>query len=415
MSSQNYVGVIKILLLLVCFLSRAVMAEDVSYSLVQLEQMAQRDNPTLKQAREKISALRGIYVQEGLKPNPEVGWSAEEMGGGYAGKQGVTITQEIITGGKLSAAQAASCAEIKAAQQGYQVQAFRVMTDTRMTVYRLLTAQKKVTLYKKITSLYEQCFRVAEKLNAAGEVSRVDILKADIEFQKVGMLVKIAENDYRAAWEHLKCVIGNPDLPYGAVSDTLDVELPNLTWDNLVDMLAQTSPEITLAAAKIAASRKRVELECAKNSSNITLEGALMYDTADEKMIGSVGVSVPLRIFNRNQGNISAAHSEVLSAYHEMDRVMLSLQVRLADVFRNYQNARVGVINYREKILPATEEALQLTRRGYERGEFTYLDVLTSQQTYLETHLTYLEQLEEFWVSVAQLEGKLLTGALEEL
>jgi outer membrane protein TolC len=71
-------------------------------SLAQLKQIALKRNPTLYQAAMRIQPAYGQLEQVGLYPHPVAGYAGEEMGAnGTAGKQGVFVSHEIVTGGKI--------------------------------------------------------------------------------------------------------------------------------------------------------------------------------------------------------------------------------------------------------------------------------------------------------------------------
>jgi outer membrane protein TolC len=113
------------------------------------------------------------------------------------------------------------------------------------------------------------------------------------------------------------------------------------------------------------------------------------------------------------QGNILKAQAELAAAQHEVDRVELLLQDRLAEVFRDFDVAREQVAQYRQEILPDAKRSLDLVRAGYQQSEFGYLELLTAQQTYARTNLAYVERLRDLQLRAVQIDGMLLTGGLE--
>jgi cobalt-zinc-cadmium efflux system outer membrane protein len=86
----------------------------------------------------------------------------------------------------------------------------------------------------------------------------------------------------------------------------------------------------------------------------------------------------------------------------------------LAPTFERLANARNQVQRYRNLILPAAEESLQLTRTMYEAGESTYLGLLTAQRTFSQTGWNYLDAVLALRVAEAEIEGFLLRGSLQE-
>ncbi len=104
-------------------------------------------------------------------------------------------------------------------------------------------------------------------------------------------------------------------------------------------------------------------------------------------------VGLPLPLWNRNQGNITKAQSQLIAAENEVRRMELELRQRLAPAFERYQNAREQSQKYSEDILPNAAKTLDLTRSGYQQGEFNYQALLIAQRTYFQANLSYLESL----------------------
>ena len=124
-------------------------------------------------------------------------------------------------------------------------------------------------------------------------------------------------------------------------------------------------------------------------------------------------MSVPIPLWDRNQGGIRQAQAEVTGAKQNVERVRLSLNRRLASVFRDYSDAAVTAENYSSEILPLAGRTFELVQKGYKQGEVGYLDLLAAQQTFSQTNLSYLDALGSLWASYLQIDGLLLDGSLE--
>ena len=77
-----------------------------------------------------------------------------------------------------------------------------------------------------------------------------------------------------------------------------------------------------------------------------------------------------------------------------------------------YTNARYQVEKYRKDILPNAQESLKLTTMGYQQGQLSYLSLLTTQRTYFQTNVTYLEAIRDLRMAAATIEGNLLSDSL---
>jgi cobalt-zinc-cadmium efflux system outer membrane protein len=124
-------------------------------------------------------------------------------------------------------------------------------------------------------------------------------------------------------------------------------------------------------------------------------------------------VQLPIPLYDRNQGNITAAVANLRRAMDEADRVQLQLQQRLAEVWRRYESAQTQAQIYRTQILPRARETLDLTTQAYEGGQIDFLRVLTPRRTFFENQMKYLEALIELRQAEAELQGFLLTGGLD--
>ena len=383
-------------------------------SIADLENMARATNPTLAQAARQVEAFRGKYIQQGLYPNPVIGYLGEEIGDdGRAGQQGGYIGQEVVTAGKLRLNRAVVGHEIDIARRQWEIQCFRVTNDVRSSAYDVIAAQRMVELDERLLHIGQQGLSTAEQLFEAKEVSRVDVLQARIEANSARLQLRNARNNHRAAWQRLAAVVGVPDMQASPLEDTLEANLPEQSWGDSLMRLLGSSPELDRARAQVERAKCFLARQRAERVPNLDLEAGLQYDNATTDNIATVRIAAPLKIFNRNQGNIRLAEAELAAARQNIHRTELSLQERLAAVFRQYADARQQVDIYRSQILADARNSLELVQQGYRQGEFGYLELLTSQRTYFRTHLAYVESLRTLWVSNTMIDGLLLSGGLK--
>lgn len=265
-----------------------------------------------------------------------------------------------------------------------------------------------------------------------------ETLQAQIELDQVQILSASSTNNLRASWKRLAAVAGQPEIE----PETLrgDLEAARVERDeaqSLVHVSGQ-SPELQLAEAGIRRADAAVARARAEPIPNVTLEAGPQYDFASNTTIASIGVSLPLPIWNRNEGNILAAEAELRRSQREVDRVKLSLAERFASAYARFRNAQEQVDRYgrqlpddevkrilslageeRQKelekysqILPRAQFALALATEGWRRGEFGYLQVLTAQRTLVQASLGSVRAQAELRRNAVMLDGYLLTDGL---
>lgn len=384
-------------------------------SLAQLESAALSNHPTILAYCEKINALGGQWEQAGLGPNPEIGYGWEEFSeDGPGGKQKVEISQEFLGGSQLYHAQGVVSRQIETARHELEMAKLRVITDVRVAAYEYLALMNKL---QHLQAIARNDAELAKRIQVGYENqndSKLDWVQARIAARKSRQQVLEAENDLLAAWGRLACLLGNPELEPCRLSIDLDQIPEQKTWEYYSQVLLENSPEIARARAKVEEAQKKIQYEHSKNSMNVTVSGAMVFNTKEDIMEGALGVSMPLRVRDRNQGNISSARSEAIQAQKDLERISLNLQHRLAEVYGDYANAKKDLDIYRDELLPEAREALSLARTSYENRESTILDLVYAQRIFREANIEYFDALCQYWTTLTILEGQLLTGALDD-
>jgi cobalt-zinc-cadmium efflux system outer membrane protein len=382
-------------------------------TLDDLEAIAGESNPALVQAAMAVRAAEGRCVQAGLYPNPDLTYIGDEIGnGGTQGLQGAGFIQEIVTANKRQLNQATVSYEVEQARYAWETQRLRIINDVRIGYYSVLLAQKTVEVNEHLVRIGDEGLQTTEKLRAAKAVSLADVLQARIEAQRAHLSLNQAGNRHRSAWRQLTSVLGRPDMEPEPLVGDVEADLPDLNWDDALQHLLTCSPELAQAWAGVERARSNVSLQCAGRRPNFAIAAAAKYDTDNYDTVADIALVVPLPLFNRNQGNILAAQSELTAAENAVRRVELDLRNRLAQVYERYANARRQVESYTGSILPDAKQSLDLISAGYRAGEFNYLEVLTAQRTNFGVSLDYLNSLGQLRASAVELEGMLLRGSL---
>ena len=389
---------------------------ETGLTLQQLEQLALGSNPSLGRAASLVGAARGNWVQVGLRPNPSVGYEGQQLGsGGLAEQHGVLFSQEIVRGGKLQLNRAVADRERMRLEQEFAAQELRVITDVRIAFYQALLAQRQIDLSNDLGRISDEGARTVDQLYRADEVGRADVLQAQLEIENVRILIENARQRHDSAWRSLSAVVGDPSLAPQPLAGDAESPSQNLDYQQSLERLLALSPEISAAATEVERARLALQRARVEPIPNVNVQGLVNWQDngAGGKADGGVAVSIPIPLFNRNQGAIAQAEHELMAARQQLSETELSLQQRLAPIFELYANARHQVDRYRQLILPTAEESLLLSRQTYAAGETNYTSLLTAQRTYSQTRLNYLDALKVLRIAEAEIEGLLLRGSLQ--
>jgi cobalt-zinc-cadmium efflux system outer membrane protein len=319
--------------------------------------------------------------------------------------------QEFVTAGKLGLSREVAAREVLTAERRSEQARLQVMTTARSSFFEALAAQRALQLTQQLSDIAQQAVRVSEQRLQAQDIPRTTLLQSQIESERTALLQQQATQQFEAAWRRLSTVTGLENSKPRPLADELQRPLPNLEWESSRERILSESPE--LAAMRFAVERARwaVERATAGRVPNVNVQAGAGHDDASNDAFANVQVSMPLPVFDRNQGAIAQACGQLAAAQAALRQQELIIEQRLASALRDYNTARHRVDRYTESILPAARESLDLARAGYEQGESDYLQVLSVQQTYAEASLAYLQELETAWKRWAEMDA-LLVGSL---
>ena len=381
-----------------------------SWTLESIEAIALRAHPMIGEARAEVESTRGRYVQAGLPYNPVLQYLSEEIGNSASsGLHSVTLFQQVVTANKLEIAQQVESQEIRVRQARLRIAELRVLTNVRAAFAQAMVCQHRYEIALQIVEIAEKSVHSVESLLAAKEVSKVALLQAEVEAEAARITAANAETELRAKKRALAAAMGTADQDFGRLSGGIDDDLTAAPWEALIAELEVSSPEIAAAGSQLERARWALQLACAQVTPDVTGQFGIGFDDSSDDAFATIGVSVPLPIRNRNQGNIRSARAEIVAATAAVDRTRLSLSGRLADAVGRYQMARQRYRMLQDRVIPNAMETLELSRKAFEAGETDFLQLLTAQRTLFATRLDLLNSLADAKTAHAEIEGLLVT------
>ena len=397
------------------------------------ERIAMERNPTLKQAASQYEAALSRSFQAGLYPNPTAGYIQDQIGafgevkprangitaGGKATPGefvGAFVRQEIVTGGKLRLSRSKFAEEANAARWQSDAQAFRVRNGVRSQFFEVAAAQRLIEVRRELTKLNDQAVKTTEQLVNVGQANEPDLLQSRVEANRARVALRSAENRHRAAWQGLTALIGAPELDPAPVDDrALEAESAPLEFNASLDRITRCSPELQAALADIRRSQITVRRERAEPIPNLTVQASVgrNYEFgATGITVAGVQVSAPIPVFNRNQGTVREAQSDLARDHSEYRRLVLSLRQRLADAFARYQDASQSVDDFQKASLPASKRAYDVMLANFRSRRAAWPQVLVSQRNYVSLSQEYIQSLLELRKAETEIGGMLLVDGL---
>jgi cobalt-zinc-cadmium efflux system outer membrane protein len=374
-------------------------------SLEQAVALALRESPTVRAKQHEYRATQAQEITAGLRPNPTTSYTGDQLGSSSVEPQHFfALEQPIELGGKrgrrLDAARAASrvsAAELDDVRRQTVAQVKKAFTDALVAGATLALAGDNLRTLDELERL--QRIR-ADK----GDISELDLTRIQVQRFASERDAADARQAIDVARIALRAAVGleavTPDFTLSGELGFRDVPLDPVA---LRRRALDARPD--LRAAEAARGRARAERELARANGWSDVTPRVAYERIGGANTYGVGVSVPLRIFDRNQGEIARTRAEIDRA--DALREAAAVQV-LADVdgaLSQVAIQREKLLLLRDTYLPKAQRVRDTVEFAYRRGGVSLLDFLDAQRTYRETSLEHLRALGAYWAALYQLEA----------
>ncbi|QFG32515.1 TolC family protein [Pseudomonas umsongensis] len=386
--------------------SFAAVSSSQTLTIDQALETAFANNPDLAAAQREIGIAQGDRQQAGLIPNPELSWEAEDTRRNSRTTT-VMINQPIELGGKRGARiDVASRAQDAV---GIELERKRnvLRADVIQAFYNSSTAQQRLLLARQSLELAERGLRVAQGRIKSGKSSPVEGTRAEVQLSEVRLELRRAERDEASAYQQLAQVMGAPLPAFVSVGDAGKSmpDVPKLSL--LINRIGETA-ELRLATLQIDQREASLSLEKAQRIPDLTVSVGSQYDERERERVNVVGLSMPIPLFNRNQGNVLAAARRTDQARDLRNASELRLRTEIQTTLDQWMTANTEVASFNQTILPAAQNAVDTATRGFEMGKFNFLDVLDAQRTLISARTQYIQAIAEAtdaWVRIERIFG----------
>lgn len=366
--------------------------------------MAEQNSPNLREAVAEVEASRGRTVQAGLYPNPTIVGGGQQLSGSDS-QYFATLSQEIVTKGKLRLDRAATSLTITQAELQFVRTRFDLLTNVRQKFYSTLAAQRRVEILESLVDVARKSQQSAVLLQKGGEGTPADTLLLEIELERAMVGLQNASAILAATRRELAAAIGTPNLEIQRVEGDLTLDLP--AYADQVVQKGYLDRNALIQIAEVEVDRNRILARRAQVEPfpNFTVGSGYVYQVPEPNNIAVVQIGFPIPVWNRNQGNIRATRANISKSIEAVSRTENELTSQLAAAVGNYQAAEQLVNRLEHEIVPRARRTVDIAQNGYTQGQFDFLRLLQAQKTYIEVDLAYINAQEARWLAAAEIAG----------
>lgn len=362
-------------------------------SLAKAIELALEGNPEVAAAKRQWEATEGQVLQGRSRPNPELAYSLEDTRS-KTRTQSWQLNLPVELGGKRAArTKAAEKTREQAQAQLAELQA-TVRANVAAAYFDVLTAQERLVLARDSAALAKSSTDTVSKRVAAGKVSPVEESKARVAEAGVRVELAQAASEQRNALSRLFALLGRIDAPYTVLEGKAE-NLPSVP--SLADLqpLISSAPGVVLARIEVDRREALTALELSKRVPDVTVSVGMQRSNETQRNVLLFGVSVPLPIFDRNQGNLLEALKLEDKARDELQAATVRLHSEVAQARERLSTITAEVQSLQQDVLPGAKSAYDAATIGFENGKFNFLEVLDAQRTYFTAKSQYLKALGE--------------------
>ena len=380
-------------------------------------------NPGLKTFPYELRAAEARMLQAGLWPNPELQIEVEEFGGrgeraGFdAAETTVQIGQPIELAGKRAKRTRVAALEKELVQWDYESARLDVMREVRQAFTAVLTAQERLALAERLLDLSMQARSAVALRVGAGKDSPVDELRAGvavsesrIEQQKAQKALLAARHALAAAWG------SHAPLFEKAAGDLYEISQPPPLQEP--EAAIAVNPDVARWETEQARRRAALRLEQARAMPDVTAGGGVRRFEATDDAAMVFALSVPIPLFDHNQGGIREAIAALAEARQRYETVRVKTLAALTEAVNALAAAWEEASTLRQDVLPKSQQAFDAVQQGYRQGKFDYLYVLDTQRSLFQTQAAYIDSVEAYHKARADVErliGRSLDAASENV
>lgn len=364
--------------------------------------LALQRNPALKIAARDIEINAGLLNQAGLRPNPELSLQSEGLQKNNRTTT-IVLNQALELGGKRPARIAAAERMRDVANADLVLLRTEVRALVVAAFFEALTAEQRLQLAEASQGLAQSVTDAAARRVLAGKVSPLEETRAKVAQAGASIELRQATSAMALARQRLTAIWGGS----GPQWDRLAVPAEALmTYPSLPQLLSRlnTAPQMLRSRLEIVRQQSLVDVELSRRMPDLTVSVGSQRDEQTRRTQAIIGLSLPLPLFNRNQGNVLSALRKTDKARDELAAVETRLASELEQAWLRLQATRDELAILRRAILPGAQSAFDAASQGFALGKFNFLDVLDAQRTLFQSKSQYLSALAESHRALADIE-----------
>jgi cobalt-zinc-cadmium efflux system outer membrane protein len=385
-------------------------------------QLALKHNHNLLAAQTTIQQDEALETQANLRPNPSIfadweylplftpsSWTGSYLENQTEADLGLSY---LFERGKKRQHRLQAAKDVTAQARSLVADNERTLTfNVASEFFNVELAESTLELATKDVESFRKTVDISEFQWKAGGMSEGDFLMIKLQLLQY-------ESDYQQAilakdqgLDDLRNMLGYDSVPADYdVAGPFDYEPVSAKLEDLQMKALESRPDLRAAQQGVTASTSQWELQKAEGKVDVT--GQANYSHVNSINTATVYVSVPLPIFNRNQGNIAQARYAITQTQEQERATSDQVMTDVHDAYAGLKENDSIVVLYRSGYLDAAVKDRDIEQFAYQHGGASLLDWLNAERNYRATELAYRQALASYLTALEQLREAVGTRTL---
>jgi outer membrane protein, heavy metal efflux system len=369
-------------------------------------QLLQEESPMARAARARVEVAVAERIRARVYPNPTLSYGGLALARGAdigpVGQHQIVIEQPILFFGQVGARKEFADLNVRAEHQGVRADLADRALLVRQAFVALLARQERVRVLEESMSDLERIEEIVRGRHKAGDRSIYDVSRLELEVTALRVELRNARTSVEDASGGLAALLGFPGWRPRA-SGELEPAAIATSVDRLWDTAQGQRPSIQAARARVAFARGGLLLARRERLPVPAIALGTLLTQNESSQSVFIGLSLPLPIFDRGQGDIASARAEINAQTRVLD-------MELAETRAELDRARTVFVEQRETLREVESQMLEripnfrrMAEDSYRGGSSGILDLLDALRSVKAIRLAHLEQQEAVKLAEATL------------
>lgn len=375
--------------------------------------LAIQHNHALLALRSSILQNQAQEITANLRPNPNLAWDAQFIPlfnpSNFNSDYFDNNAQFDIGASYLFERGKKRQHRLQAAKDATSVTRSQVSDSGRTLIFNVaqqfinaVLAESTLQFAQQDLDSFQNTVNISDARFKAGAMSEGDFLKIKLQLLQFQTDVSTAKLNRIQALASLRQFLGFESVPddYEITGD-LDYQPENASLTDLRVLASRSRPDLLAAQEGVTAARSQEALARANGKQDLT--AGLSYSHTGGVSSSTVSFSIPLAIFDRNQGEIARAGYAITQAQETASETTQQVSTDVLDAYENLHTTEQIVQLYRGGYVDQAKQSRDISEYAYRRGAASLLDFLDAERTYRANQLAYRQALANYMLALEQL------------